>query len=769
MLMYKDAKQSIDTRVKDLLGRMSAEDKIAQLRNLVCAWSDFTHKIQGNIVITEKMKSAICDFGCGALQCLLRTDFWSKKDINTGFNRREGAELVNRIQKLAVENTRLGIPLLLMDDTRHGQQGIGTTLFPAGIALGGTWNKQLLNRIGDAVGEELRSQGQTVSIGPHLNVTRDPRWSRMEETYGEDPFLAGELGAAYVKGLQAETLDGHVRAVAAMIMFGGMGSAENGQDTREIHAGTREIHEVLLRPFQAAVKAGALGAMASYCAIDGIPCHSSRELLTEILRNQWGFRGFIESDGLGLLYLNTWHCVAPDLESAAALGVKAGLDLDLYIDPNCVYAESLTNALAKGLVSIEDIDVLVARLLGVKFRLGLFENPYANHDEAAAVGHSPEHKTLAVEAARQCVILLKNNNNVLPLRKDIKSVSVIGPNADDPGNQMGDYTPPIARNEVITILDGVRNCVSDETVIHYARGCGIKDPSSAGFEEALTAARKSEVAILAIGGSSKREYSHTVSEVGTGVIDKTIQLSDIDCGEGEDRASLDLLGRQLALVEEISKCGIPIIVVLIHGRPISIPRIDEIADGILDAWYPGEQGGQAVAEVIFGDYNPAGREPISIPRHVGQLPVFYNTHRPLRHNCVDMTCEPLYPFGFGLSYTRFDYSNIRIKDAKIKVGQQTEVSIDVTNTGGMAGDEVVQMYVRDEFSSLVRPALELKGFERIHLAPGMTKTVTFEISREHLCFYDPQKGWVVEPGDFVIMIGGNSKDYLVITLTVLCA
>ena len=764
--IYRNSNESIESRVKDLLDRMNIDEKIAQLRNLVCPWDDFTHKSKGEIVITDKMKAAICDYGYGALQCLLRTDFWSQKDLSTGFNRAEGAELVNRIQKLAVEKTRLGIPLLLMDDARHGQQGIGTTMFPAGIALGSTWNKELLHRIGNVVGRELRRGGQTVSIGPHLNVTRDPRWSRMEETYGEDPFLVGQLGASYVKGLQAETPDGLVRAVAAMIMFGGMGSAENGQDARCIHAGKRELHEVLLRPFEAAVKAGTLGAMASYCAIDGVPCHANRELLTDILRNEWGFRGFIESDCHGLIYLNAWHNVACNLSQAAAMGVKAGLDLDLHLETQDVYGEPLKKALDEGRVSIEDIDILVSRLLSVKFRLGLFENPFADPDESVAVGNCPEHQAISLDAARQCMILLKNDNNTLPLKRDIKSVAVIGPNADDPGNQMGDYTPPIPREKVATLLDGVRACVSEDTHIHYARGCGIKDPSTAGFKEALSAAEKSDVAIVAIGGSSKREYSHSASEVGTGIINETIQMSDIDCGEGNDRISLDLPEQQLALVQEIKKLGIPIVVVLIHGRPISIPEIDDIADAIVDAWYPGPQGGQAVAEVIFGEYNPAGRLPISIPRHVGQLPVFYNTHRPPRHDCVDMTSKPLYQFGYGLSYTRFEYSNLTLRNDKIKVGETATVSVDVTNTGKIPGDEVVQMYIKDYFSSLVRPELELKGFERIHLAAGQTKRVPFAITEEHLCFYDIQKGWIVEPGDFTIMIGGHIGECLETQLTV---
>lgn len=766
---YRDRTLGVEERTSDLLKRMTVEEKVAQLRNLFCPWPEFTHKERGRLVVTEKLRSVLSGPGVGALQGLVRTDFWTQRTLESGFNRREGAEIVNIVQRLAIENSRLGIPLLLMDDSRHGQHGIGATVFPCGITLSCAWNPSLLKRVGNAIGRELRSQGQTVAIAPHLNLARDPRWSRMEETYGEDPFLAGRLGAAFVTGLQDEGEQRALQAIAAVCMFGGMGDCEGGQDGRPVHVGRRELKEVLLRPFAAAVKAGALGAMASYSDVDGVPCHANKELLSDILRGEWGFRGFIEADGNGVHYLHSRWGVAADLTEAAAMGIRTGLDMDLYVEKTKsyeVYAEALPDALQRGLVSMEDIDRSVTRILRVKFMLGLFENPYADPDQAVCVARSAEHLGLALEAAREGIVLLKNDKGILPLSKKIGSIAVIGPSADDPGNQLGDYTPATPRENVITILDGIRARVSPDTKVRYARGCGIKDPSREGFTEAIAAAGQSDLVVVAVGGSSKREYKHTFNDVGTGVVDGHVKISDIDCGEGITRATLNLLGVQRELLEEIKQTGKPVVVVLIHGRPVSIPHVAEIADAVIDAWYPGEQGGTAVAEVLFGDYNPAGRLSVSVPRHVGQLPVYYNTRRPRRRDYIDMPTAPLYPFGHGLSYTTFTYENLQATPDAIPVDGTATVSVDVTNTGKIAGDEVVQMYVRDEHSSVVRPLLELKGFERVHLAPGESRQVAFSVGWDELCFCGPDMDWVVEAGEFTIMIGGNSVQHLTALLTV---
>lgn len=757
---YRDPARSVDDRTKDILSRMTVEEKLAQLRILVCPWKDFALKDAGRPILTDKFKSQLCGTGVGALQCLVRGDVWTRRTLETGFNRREGAELINEAQRQAIENSRLKIPLLIIEDCRHGLPVLGATQFPCGIAQAASWNRDLLKSIGGAIGAEMRSQGVTVSIGPNLCLARDPRWGRMEETYGEDPWLAGRLGAAYIQGLQEETPQGAVRAVAAMIFLGGMGDGENGLDARPVRMGKRELKEIVLRPFAMGARAGALGVMASYSDIDGIPCHANRELLTDILRTDFGFKGFVQGDGDGLWYLWKWHGIAQNLEEAAAAAARAGLDMDLYLEGHDVYGEPLRKALERGLVSVADIDVLVYRVLRVKFSLGLFEQPYSCPEESERIARSKTHVSLSLDAARQCITLLKNENSVLPLKKGkIRSIAVIGPHADNIYNQLGDYTPFVRRESVVTLLDGIRAMAPEGCVVRYARGCGIRDASKAGFPQAIATAQQSDVAVIAIGTSSNR-YVGKATDEAIAAANQMSASPEMDCGEGNDRVTLELLGAQKELVDEIEKTGKPIVVVLIHGRPICMPEVVERADAIVDAWYPGEQGGAAIAEALFGKYNPAGRLPVSIPRHSGQLPVFYNTHRPARKGYIEMSSAPQYQFGYGLSYTSFRYDNLSITPDNIPTNGSTIVSVDVTNIGSMVGDEVVQLYIRDEYSSMVRPERELRGFERIHLQTGETRRVEFPVGPEALCFYGIDMEWVVEPGEFSIMVGPNANQCL---------
>jgi len=501
--------------------------------------------------------------------------------------------------------------------------------------------------------------------------------------------------------------------------------------------------------------------MASYNEIDGLPCVCSKELLTGILRMKWGFEGFVVSDCQGIEVLaasfgGPTYNLAEDLAGAGALSLKAGTDMNLAGESYELM--HLRDAVNKGTLSVEDLDQAVARILRVKFKLGLFEKPYVNTKKACCAVSSG-HVQLAREAARQSIILLKNTD-ILPLKKNLRSIAVVGPNAHNVYNQIGDYTAPQPDGKVTTILEGIRQKVSRETKVRYAQGCGIRDMSRKGFKRAVEISKASDIIIAVVGGSSSR-YS-SVSYETTGAARVTAGNKDIEaeCGEGFDRSELGLSGAQDELLEALHQTGKPLVVVLIKGRPLTINWIAEHARAVIDAWYPGEQGGYAIAEVLFGDYNPAGRLPVSVPKATGQLPVYYN-HKPLaRRPYIFSDDKPLYPFGFGLSYTRFSYSGLSICPSRIAGRTKARVSVTVSNTGKAAGDEVVQMYVTDEIASVTRPVRQLKGFTRIHLEPGEKKPVEFVLSPEELKFYDADMNYRTEPGRLKITIGGSQEDVL---------
>ena len=766
--IYKDPSRPVAQRVEDLLNRMTVEEKIAQLRS---EWADYHLYVKqgGKAEMSEALKKVLTGVAIGKLAGLLRADPFSGVTAEAALTPAQGAELVNQIQRHIREQTRLGIPILIGNDGNHCHLGLRGTIFPSNFSVGPTWNRQLEERIGRAIAAESRSRGETVVYAPDLDVLRDPRYGRSEQNYGEDPYLVGQMGAAMVRGLQGKTLNSDRSVIALLRAYPGCGDDDGGHDFGETSRGTIEMQEFVLRPWRDAVRAGAEGIMVERAIYDSVPAPASKYLMTNLLRNEWGFKGFTMGDASNVLYLLRCR-VARNNKEGAALALKAGMDVNLndaVIEGN-VYGKTqsvaygkLGEALEEGLVSMEDIDRAVRRVLRVKFLLGLFENPYSDPAKAEALAGCAEHRQLALEAAREGIVLLENRNSILPLRKDIKSVAVIGPNADDEWAQLGDYAPAHPREQVTTILDGIRKKVSGNTMVRYARGCGIRDCSRSGFLEALEAVRQSDAVVAVVGGSSKAEY---VKEGGQ-IIGR--RSAESDSGEGTDRATLDLLGVQEDLLKAVKESGKSLIVVLIHGRAMTINWVAKNADAIIDAGFPGEAGGAAIADVLFGDYNPGGRLTVSFPKHVGQLPAYYYSRFNSRSHYVEMDAEPLYSFGFGLSYTTFEYKNLKVTPAVMKPDQTARVSVEVANTGTRAGDEVVQLYIRDEECSVVRPWKQLKGFERVHLQPGETKTVSLPVGREELCFYGLDGKWTVEPGRFTIMVSKNvRKDLLAATLTV---
>lgn len=750
---FRDPSLPVEARVSDLLARMTLQEKIGQLNQRLLGWHVY-EKVEGEVRLTEAFKTMVGELGLGGMYGLHRADPWSGVTLESGLGSREGAALSNLVQRYAVEHTRLGIPLFIAEDCPHGFMSIGATVFPTGIQMASAWNPALVEQAGAIAARECRAKGGNVAYGPVVDIARDPRWSRVEEGFGEDPYLSSRYSEAMVKGIQGESLATDHTALATLKHFSAYGNPEGGHNSAPAHVGERELREISNPSFQAGIQAGAQSIMASYNEIDGVPCHVNHHLLTGILREEWGFEGFVVADMTGIDSLLPLG-VAADFPEAAARALKAGVDISLT-DEAFTYLEE---AVQRGLVNQADIDAACARLLRAKFLLGLFENPYVDEERAPLVIGTAENKQVAREIARQGMILLKNEGAILPLKKTVRSVAVIGPSADNMYNILGDYTAPQAREKIVTILDGVKGAVSPETAVRYALGCRIKHPSREGFAEAIEAARQADVVIAVVGGSSTRDFGLKHSPTGA-VIATDDALLDIENGEGSDRSDLTLAGVQEELLKELKATGTPLIVVLVQGRPYSIPWVAENAQAILCAWYPGEQGGAAVADVLFGDYSPAGRLPVSIPKSAAQLPVFYNHTLVARRPYVFEDAEPLYPFGHGLSYTDFDYSNLRISPERVRRTENSQVSVDVTNSGNVAGDEVVQLYLHDKLASVTRPVRELKGFERVHLEPGQTKTVTFTLTPEELKVWDMDMNWSLEPGEFEVMVGPGQQPKL---------
>ena len=714
-------KDDIDKKVDKLLSQMTLSEKIGQL----CCPIGF------NLYDDESYKTLIDTLPVGGFWAVLRADPWSQKTLETGPDAHESALIFNKMQRYAVENTRLGIPIYFAEECPHGLMAVGASVYPTGVGMAATWDEDLLYKVGDAIGEEAASRGAQFGYGPVLDIARDPRWSRVEETFGEDPYLSGTLGGAVIRGMQEHL-------AATVKHFAAYGIPEGGHNGAAAQTGPNYLMSDYLSNFEIAVKNGAKSIMTSYNAIDGVPCTSNSWLLKDVLREQWGFKGVVFSDLGSIWALHSTHRTAASQLEATAQAINAGVDIDLG---GSNYGNYLKTAVGNGSVPMKNVDDAVRRVLRFKYEIGLFDNPYMDVETFPETSQNSSRETFretSLQAARESVVLLKNDG-ILPLSHDISSIAVIGPNADNMYNQLGDYTAPQDPDKIVTVLEGIRDRADANTKITYAKGCSIRDTNDADFGSAIKAAKSADVTILVVGGSSARDFKTSYESTGAAVVND--HISDMDCGEGYDRVSLELSGLQENLIKEIAKLHKPLIIVYIEGRPLLKNTANEVANALLTAFYPGEQGGNAIADIIFGNYNPAGRLPISQPRNTGQIPIYYSQPKP--HDYVECESSPLFCFGHGLSYTKFEYSNLTIN----RLSNNLEISVDVKNTDDYHGDEVVQLYIRDEYATITPAENLLKGFKRIFILKDETQHVTFTISTENL-----------EPGEFTIMVGTSSDD-----------
>lgn len=744
---YKNAKLSTEQRVQDLLSRMTLEEKVGQL---LCplGWEMYEKKGK-SVDVSEKFKTFVKNDQIGMLWATFRADPWTQKTLETGLTPALSAEAANALQKYIIENTRLGIPIFLAEEAPHGHMAIGTTVFPTGIGQAATWNPALIEKMAEVTAKEVRLQGAHISYGPVLDLSREHRWSRVEETYGEDPVLMGDMAAAIVSGLGGGQIEKPFSTIATLKHFVAYGVPEGGHNGNPISVGERDLRQSFLYPFERAVEAGALSVMSAYNSIDGVPCTSSKFLLTDVLRDEWKFRGFTVSDLGSIEGIRGSHRVARDHEEAAILALEAGLDVDLGGNAY----KLLVGATKAGKVSEKVIDRSVERVLRLKFEMGLFENPYVKPAIAKKEVKTKDHVALAKEVAQESIVLLENKNNILPLNKSMK-VALVGPNANNVYNQLGDYTAPQDFSSMSTVYNGLVKMVGQKNV-SYVKGCNIRDTTELSIDEAVASAKQSDVIVAVVGGSSARDFKTKYIDTGAAVADKDV-ISDMDSGEGFDRATLDLLGAQLPLLKALRATGKPLVVIYIQGRPLNMNWASENADALLTAWYPGMMGGEAIAEVLYGEYNPSGRMPISVAVSMGQLPVHYNAKNPLGHDYVEISSEPLYAFGQGKSYTDFKYTNLSIQNVG---NDQFEVSFDVTNTGKVAGTDVPQLYLRNTFTSVSQPNKQLKKFTKIFLDKGETSRVKFTLTNADLSIINQNMQRVVErESDFTVLIGKSSRE-----------
>jgi beta-glucosidase len=743
---YKNPALSVEQRVADLLSRMTLEEKVAQTQAL---WQKKALITDANGNFAPEKAAAVLRHGMGQI-----TRPSEKKGP------REMAEFTNAIQRWVMTNTRLGIPVMFHEECLHGHAAPKGTHFPQAIALASTWNPALVEEVFTAVAREVRARGARQALTPVLDLARDPRWGRVEETYGEDPWLAAQIGLACIRGFQGPgpALEKD-RIFATLKHFAAHGQPEAGTNAGPVSVGERMLREQLLYPFEVGIRIGkAMSVMPSYNEIDGVPSHANRWLLERVLRQEWGFEGFTVSDYEAIAQLQTLHHVAADRDEAAIAALEAGVDTEL---PDIDAYGRLADLVRAGRVSMETLDRTVARILRAKFLAGLFDDPYTDPDLAEKVTNSPSHRELARRAAREAIILLKNENNTLPFDATrLKTLAVIGPNADKV--LLGGYSDD--PGYFVTVLDGIRAKVGSRVKVVHSEGCRITEPGGSWYKDevklpdpaedarrvaaAVEVARTADAVVLVLGGNeevSREAWSAT-------------HLGDMD--------TIDLPGRQNELAQKIIALGKPVAVVLLNGRPYAIPWLAENAPAILEGWYLGQETGHAVADVLFGDYNPAGRLPVTIVRNVGQIPGYYSQKPSGRRGYLFSSKEPLFPFGWGLSYTKFEYSEPRLSQSEIRTGGETEVTVEVRNAGPRDGDEVVQLYIRQDVASVTRPVKQLKGFQRIHLKAGETKTVRFRITPAELSMIDVNMNRVVEPGTFTIMTGPNSRDLKSVRLTV---
>lgn len=744
MANYLDATCDVTVRVADLLGRMTLVEKCGQLNQRLYGWDTFVRDGE-DFDVTAVFKDEVATFGgIGALYGLFRADPWSGMNHENGISRENSARVANLLQRYVMENTRLGIPMLISEEVPHGHQALDSESYPVNLARGASFNRELQREIAAAIATEIRDKGVHLALASALDIMRDPRWGRAEECFSEDPYLAAEFTKAITTGFQES---GEIAVI--LKHFAAQGEPVGGHNSGPVSIGMRELREIFLPPMVAATDA--LGVMAAYNEIDGVPCHANVDLLTGILRDELRFEGIVMADGCALDRLLS---LTPDTKKAAALGLTAGVDLSLW---DSVYPD-LAAAVTAGEVDEALVDRAVSRVLRVKFELGLFEKPYVTENVAE---RSASWRALNLQAAREAICLLENRKNVLPLR-DAKHIAVIGPNADALYNQLGDYTAPQNMADGVTILQGLQNLAPENVTISYEKGSEVREKVINGVEKAVELANSADVIVLALGGSSARNFD--MEFLNNGAVSS--KGPNMDAGENVDVADLALPDAQIELFQAVRALGKPVVVVLVHGRPNAIPEISEQADALLTAWYPGAQGGTAVAEVLFGITNPSGKLPVSIPHSSGQLPVYYNQKAgEYKEDYFDERGAALYNFGYGLSYSDFEYQKIEttrtnLTIAELEAGEQFEFRVTIANNSSVAGQEVVQLYIHDEEASITRRKKELKDFQKIKIGARKTREVVLKIGLAELQIWSIKNRWELEAGNVRIFVGGSSDTAL---------
>ena len=742
--IYLDSFHSIEARVTDLMSRMTLEDKVYQMNQFV----GLEHMKKGNPDDDKENNDAQ-----GFYKTLSVNDV--SKMCEEGkigsFLHVLTAEEANYLQELALKSP-LKIPVLIGIDAIHGNALVsGTTVYPSPIGLASTWNDDFLYSVGKQTAKEMRASGSHWAFTPNIDILRDPRWGRVGETFGEDPFMVGNMGASMIRGFQQDDFTGTEKVIAcAKHMIGG-GESINGLNAAPADISVRTLREVHFPPYKKAIDAGVYSIMAAHNEINGVPSHMSKWLMTDVLRNEWNFQGFYVSDWLDIERINTLHHTAKDMKEASFLSVDAGMDMHMH-GPK--FTDAIIASVKEGKLSINRVNDACRKILTAKFKLGLFENRFVNLEKKKELLFTEEHKATALESARKGIVLLKNNG-ILPLQKTTskKKIFVTGPNANNQ-SILGDWHAVQPDENVTTVYEGIKTLGETKgyAVNFFNSGENIRNIKVSKIKEASEKAKNADYAIVVVGDNSMR-----------------YKWQDKTAGENMARASLNLFGKQLDLVKAIKKTGTPVIIVLVNGKPISEPWLEENIPAILESWEPGNLGGQAVAEILFGDINPSGKLPLTVARSVGQLRMIYN-HKPSAyfHKYADEKKTPLYPFGFGLSYTKYTYGDPVLSNASLSGKEKITVFVEVSNTGELDGEEIAQLYIRDNVSSATRPVKELKGYQRVVLKAGETKKVEFTLDAESLAFYDINMDYCVEPGNFTIMTGSSSakKDLKITTLTV---
>jgi beta-glucosidase len=738
---YEDSSLDVDRRVDDLLKRMTMEEKTAQMATLYGFPRVLKDELPNESWLTSSWKDGIGNID----EHVNTTGPANAPAAEYAWPFDQHVRALNEVQRFFVEKTRLGIPVDFSNEAGRGVVHPRTTSFPSQLAIGSTWNKSLVADIGRVNALEAKSLGYTNLYSPTLDLARDPRWGRTPDCYSEDPFLAGELGMEMVKGIQQE------RVVSTLKHFALYSASKGGRDgplaRGDSQASWREVQMVHLHPFRKAIRdAGALGVMTSYSEYDGIPLQSSSVFLTDILRKEYGFKGYVVSDSRAVELIQTKFKAAPDYATAIEASVKAGLNICTDFNPPDVYLKPLRELVASGRLTQAMIDSRVRDILRVKFWLGLFDQPYRDPALAEKTVRASDHLAVARRAALESIVLLKNDRGTLPLRKGLKKIFVTGPLANDVDAIQNRYAPQ--RLEFVTVLAGLRKKLGTTCEITYLPGCSTTDENYPESDVIKLPPSEKEAERIARVVAAAKEAEVAVVVVGE---------NDNICRESRGRVSLDLPGHQEDLVRAIQGTGVPVVLVLINGRPLSINWAAKNVPAILETWFPGEMGGEAIADVLCGDYNPAGRLPITVLRSAGHIPFSFPSHTGTTGRDIGQVEGVLYPFGHGLSYTTFNYSNLRITPAQASPGANVLVTVDVSNAGKIAGDEVVQLYLKDQLTSIVHFDKVLRGFERIHVAPGESKTVQFTLTPEHLALYNQENRWVVEPGAFTVQIGTSSE------------